>query len=154
MYMLMKEKATRGDAGGRSCVAAARSFPMTVGASSLFLIVASGTAEPAGRREYATPGIPSIHRNGVEEVPESATFASLVRQAGALPQGLGSGVADVDDFGDLDPELAAMLHQETLRAGEFIRLTWQDSNRQTFVREISAWEFQRLSKICLVDIYH
>jgi hypothetical protein len=107
--MLMKEKATRGDAGGRSCVAAARDLPMTVGASSIFLIVASGTAEPAGRREYATPGIPSIHRNGVEEVPESATFASLVRQAGALPQGLGSGVADVDDFGDLDPELAAML---------------------------------------------
>lgn len=82
---------------------------MTAGESSLFLIMASGTAELAGHREYATPGIPSIHRNGVEEVPESATFASLVRQAGALPQSLGSGVADVDDFGDLDPELAAML---------------------------------------------
>ena len=81
---------------------------MTAGVG-LFLLVALDTAEPAGRREYATPGIPWIHRNGVEEVPESATFASLVRQAGALPQGLGSGVADVDDFGDLDPELAAML---------------------------------------------
>jgi hypothetical protein len=51
-------------------------------------------------------------------------------------------------------ELAAVLHQETLRTGEFVGLTWQNSYGQTLVREISAGEFQRLGKISLVDIHY